>query len=87
MAAGPISARIIPWDGKLGVAFQYANGKHIARPIEAHDWPIIRHLKAKQKLTYSGESIRRRAERALGLDQRDWKKSTANRALHVSLDW
>jgi len=69
MADAPISARIILWDGKLGVAFQFANGRHTARPIEARDWQIIRNLKAKQKLTYSSDDVRRRAERALGLNE------------------
>jgi hypothetical protein len=72
MTEAPISAQILPWDGRLGVAFQYANGKQAApRQIEAHDWLIIRQLRAKKKLTYSNENIRRRAERALGLDERD----------------
>ena len=53
----PISAQSCPGTRRIGVAFQYANGKQTARRIEAHDWLIIRQLRARKNLTYSNETF------------------------------
>jgi hypothetical protein len=57
--AEAIAARIIPWAGdELGVAYDFADGKHTAHPIEADDWPIIRILEEIGRLTYASDAVR-----------------------------
>jgi hypothetical protein len=36
-----VSARIVPWDGAIGVGYVLPDGKRTAHPIKADDWPII----------------------------------------------
>jgi hypothetical protein len=56
-----VSARIIPWNGALGVAYEYPDGKHAVHPIGADDFPIIRRLDQAGRLTYTNDAIRDRA--------------------------
>jgi hypothetical protein len=59
-----ISARIIPWEGSLGVAYNFHGGKHLAHAIADDDWPIIRRLEQEGKLTYTNDAVRTLAQRS-----------------------
>jgi hypothetical protein len=58
-----ISACIVPWDGAIGVGYVLPDGKRMAHPIKADDWPIIARLEREGQLTYSSDAARERAER------------------------
>jgi hypothetical protein len=58
-----ISARIVPWDGAIGVGYILPGGKRTAHPIKADDWPIIARLEREGRLDYSSDAVRERTER------------------------
>jgi hypothetical protein len=54
-----ISGRIISCAGdQLGIAYEYADGKHEAHPITSADIQIIRRLKWAGSLSYSNDRVR-----------------------------
>jgi hypothetical protein len=68
-----IAGRVIPWTGdQLGIAYDFAGGRHYAHPIEESDWPVIRRLEAKGKLGYSNDRVREIAARQRGEAEEDW---------------
>jgi hypothetical protein len=68
MRPEPISGRIFSWTGgMLGIAYDYADGKHEAHAIAPDDLQIIRRLKWAASLSYSDERVRRQAAEQHGL--------------------
>jgi hypothetical protein len=65
-----VMATIIPWDGRLGVSFSYRNGGTEAHAIGPHDWPVIRALERKGKVSFASKKVRESLAklRARGLD-------------------
>jgi hypothetical protein len=51
----------------LGIAYDYADGKHEAHAIAPDDLQIIRRLKWAASLSYSDERVRRQAAEQHGL--------------------
>jgi hypothetical protein len=45
-------------DSKLGIGYDYGNGKHEAHPIRNEDWPIIERLERAGKPTYTNDRVR-----------------------------
>jgi hypothetical protein len=46
-----VMATIIPWDDRLGVSYSYHDGAAEAHAIGPQDWPIIRALERKGRVS------------------------------------
>jgi hypothetical protein len=68
--ANAFAARIVAWNGKLGVGYTYDNGKREAHPIHNEDWPIIDRLEHAGKLTYTNDRVRELAAKLRENDRR-----------------
>jgi hypothetical protein len=66
MRPEPISGHVFRWaGGTLGIAYDYADGKHEAHAIAPDDLRIIRRLKWAGSLSYRDERVRRQAAWAM----------------------
>jgi hypothetical protein len=63
-AADAVKATVMWWEpGRLGIAYDFANGDGEARPIDPEDWPVIRKLDRKGALDYVDDAARKLAKR------------------------